>query len=124
MKTILQTLRLSLALSVTMVCGLTSHGWALLAPASTSVTQEARTTAREADMKAIQGALETKMVRERLKTLGLSDAEIEGRLSQLSDEQIHKLAKDIDTLSAGGDVGGILIVVLLVVLIVYLVKRL
>lgn len=108
----------ALMLSVTAVCAMPSRGWALLAPA-----QGASTTDRASDMKTIQTALESKVLRERLKALGLSEKETEERLAKLSDQQIHRLAKDIDTASSGGLIGSVLIAVVLVLLILFLVKR-
>jgi len=104
-----------------MVCTLSPNLWAMLAPAQAASATDGQTYDRAADMKTVQTALESKIVRERLKDLGLSDKEIDSRLSRLSDQQIHQLAKDIHTLSPGGDVVGILVVVLLVLLIVYLI---
>ena len=90
----------------------------MLAPA-----QSAGTSARTADMKTIQVVLESKIVRERLKGLGLTDKEIESRLGNLSDQQVHKLAKDIDTLAPGGLIGELLVLIILVLLIVFLIHR-
>lgn len=117
MKTAARALCFALMISVTTVC-MPSRGWALLAPA-----QGASKTDRSSDMKTIQTALESKVIRERLKTLGLSEKETEARLAKLSDQQIHRLAKDIDTVSSGGFVEAVLVVVVLVLLILFLVKR-
>lgn len=124
MKNEAKTLIYVLIVSTTMLCTLPSTGRAMLAPASNPAERTGRTDGRAADLKAIQATLESKAVRERLQTLGLNAGEIDSRLSRLSDQQVHKLAKDIDTLGSGGDVGGILVIVLLVVLIVYLIHRL
>lgn len=113
-----RTLLFTLIVSVTSVCAMPSTGWALLAP-----LQPAAATDRAADMKTVQTALESKIIRGRLKALGLDEAETNSRLSKLSDQQVHRMAKDIDTLSPGGDLGGILVLVLLVVLIIYLIHR-
>lgn len=109
----------TLIASTTMVCTLSSGSQALLAP----VQGAAATDGRAADMKTVQTALESKVLRARLRALGLSDKEIDSRVSRLSDGQIHSLAKDIDSLGSGGDLGGILVLVLLVLLIIYLVHR-
>lgn len=115
---------LALTLSTTMICTMPAGGWAMLAPARTEPAQEGQTFDRAADMKAVQTALESKIVRERLKTLGLSDKEIESRLGRLSDQQLHKLSKDIKSVSPGGAVTGILELIILVVIIVLLVRLL
>ena len=108
----------TLILTVTMLCALPSNGRAMLAPA-----QPADSSTRTADMKAIQTVLESKIVRERLKGLGLTDKEIESRLGNLSDQQVHKLAKDIDHLAPGGLIGELLVLIILVLLIVFLIHR-
>lgn len=118
MKTSVKALCFTLIVTVTMVCAMPSTGWAMLAPA-----QGAPATDRAADMKTVQTALESKIIRGRLKALGLNETETESRLGKLSDRQIHRLAKDIDTLSPGGDVGGLLVIILLIVIIAYIIHR-
>jgi hypothetical protein len=82
---------------------------------------------RTADLQKIQKVIETKMVRERLENLGFTEDEIQKRLSQLSDAQIHNLALNLDQLKVGGDGLGILVALLviamLVVALVYLTKH-
>src|SRR4030043_2203467 len=73
---------------------------------------------RSSDLEKIRKVLEMKMVREKLKDLGFAPDEIENRLSQLSDHQIHQLALNLDELQVGGSGWAVLIIVLLVVLIV------
>ncbi len=71
-------------------------------------------SARTADIESIRAALENKIVSQRLQDLGFSNDEIASRLSQLSDEQLHSMARKIDDLKVGKDGGaGVLIVVLL-----------
>ena len=82
---------------------------------------------RTVDLSKIQAALETKVVSEKLTQLGFNKDEIQSRLDQLSDQQLHKVALKVDQLKVGGDGGGIIIAVLviaiLVVLFIYLVRR-
>jgi hypothetical protein len=82
---------------------------------------------RTADLQKIRTALETKVVSEKLTQLGFNKDEIQSRLDQLSDQQLHKIALKADQLKAGGDGGGIIIAVLviaiLVLLFVYLYRR-
>ena len=108
----------ALIASTTLVCTLSPSGWAMLVPAQGAAAPEGQKYDRAADMKTVSTALESKVVRERLKALGLTDHEIDSRMSRLSDQQIHQLAKDIHTLSPGGDLTGILLIVLLVLLII------
>lgn len=76
---------------------------------------------RSADLGKIEKMLEIKMVQERLQQLDFSEDEIQSRLRQLSDQQIHQLAQTLDQLRVGGDGGGVIIVLLLIALIVVLV---
>ncbi|MGQ9645171.1 MAG: PA2779 family protein [Thermodesulfobacteriota bacterium] len=80
---------------------------------------------RAADLKKIQKAIETKMISERLKQIGLAPEEIQKRLGQLSDQQIHQLALHLDQLKvAGGSgwtvLGVIIVLAAIAVLIIYL----
>ena len=101
--------------------GMPSRSWAMLVP--TEARDNVASGDRAEDLKTIQAALESKIVRQRLAELKMNPAEINGRLSQLSDSQVHQAALQIRAMSPGGDVGGILILVLLVLLIIYLVRR-
>jgi hypothetical protein len=58
---------------------------------------------RSSDLGKIRKVLEMKMVRERLKEFGFKPTEIEKKLSQLSDQQIHQLAVQLDELKVGGN---------------------
>ncbi len=79
---------------------------------------------RSADVEKIRNFLEIKMVRERLHAYGFSQEEIQTKLNQLTDDQIHQVALQLDELKVGGDGGEavviILLVLVLVVLIIYL----
>jgi hypothetical protein len=80
---------------------------------------------RGSDLEKIQNAIETKMIGERLKQIGLTPDEIQKRLSQLSDQQIHRLALQLDELRVAGDAGWVAFGVLvglaaIAVLIIYL----
>ena len=80
---------------------------------------------RGSDLGKIQNAIETKMIGERLKQIGLTPDEIQKKLGQLSDQQIHQLALQLDELKVGGDAGwtvlGIIIVLAAIaVLVIYL----
>jgi hypothetical protein len=64
------------------------------------------------------------MVKERFSSLGLTAVEIESRLVQLSDQQLHNLAVQLDNVKVGGDgvglVIGLLVIAILVVLLIQL----
>ena len=83
---------------------------------------------RSVDLKKIQGALETKVVSEKLTQLGFNKDEIQSRLGQLSDQQLHKVALKVDELKVGGDsalglVIAVLVIAILVLIFVYLLKK-
>lgn len=77
---------------------------------------------RSQDIQTIKKALENKVVKQRLKDLGFSEKEIQERLNQLSDEEVHNLAMQIDTLSQGGILGVIIAVLIIVVLVLVILK--
>jgi hypothetical protein len=76
---------------------------------------------RQSDMARVQKVIEDKMVRERLKDLGYTEEEISARLDQLSDQELHALAAQLDTLTVGGSTTSVIIILLLVAILVVLV---
>jgi hypothetical protein len=76
---------------------------------------------RAAELQKIQGVLEMKMISERLRSLGFTPGEIQNRLGQLTDQQVHQLALQLDELKVGGDGLGIVVALVLIVAIVILV---
>lgn len=74
---------------------------------------------RAADLEKIQGVLETKMVRERLSQLGYQPEEVQRRLAQLDDRQVHDLALNLDQLQVGGDFWGVLVALVVIAAIVW-----
>jgi hypothetical protein len=76
---------------------------------------------RSMDMEKVRKFLETKMIRERLHAFGFSQEEIQARLNQLTDEQIHQVALRLDELKVAGDGAEAVIIVLLVAAIVLLI---
>ena len=76
---------------------------------------------RSTDVGKIQNFLETKMVRERLHSFGFSQEEIQARLNQLTDDQIHQVALQLDELNVAGNGGEVIIIVLLILILVALI---
>jgi len=68
---------------------------------------------RSSDIDKIRKVLEMKMVRERLKNFGFTPDEIEKKLIQLDDQQIHQLALNLDELKVGGNTWVWVLVILL-----------
>jgi len=79
---------------------------------------------RTAHLEKIQKVLEMKVVTERLAQLGLTQDEIQKRLHQLSDQQIHQIALQLDELKVGGDALGVIIALLVIALLVVLIIQL
>jgi len=75
---------------------------------------------RQQDTATIKKALEKKLVKQRLKTLGYSEDEVKTRLVKLSDNELHRFATQLDSLKAGGGLGGILVLSVAIVAIFYL----
>ena len=76
-------------------------------------------TDRTADLESIQQVLESKAVRERLAQLGLTRDEIQNRMAQLSDQQIHQVALQLDDLKVGkGDALGVVVALLVIAILI------
>ncbi len=103
------------------IIGITPKANASFAPSD--IIQLARTD-RASDLATIQKAIEMKMVKERLADLGLTHDEIQSRLSQLSDQQLHRAAQQLDDLKVGGDGLGIIIAILVIAILVVLLIQL
>jgi hypothetical protein len=82
---------------------------------------------RAADIAKIQMTFESKILQQKLMDYGLSPDETMARVNKLSDEQIHQLATNTDSLQAGGDgvdvLVTLLVVAILVVVLVYLLNH-
>ena len=76
------------------------------------------TSHRATDLQKIQKLLESKLVRHKLSQFGLTAEEVEARLHQLDDEQLHQVASQIDALEAGGDATVAWVVALVLVLVI------
>ncbi len=76
---------------------------------------------RQQDTATIKKVLEQKLVKQRLKTLGYSEDEVKARLDKLSDNELHRFATQLDTLTVGGDALGVLVAILVIVAIIALI---
>ncbi len=101
----------------TTILSLPAQGWAMFIPVGEPASS------RQTDMDAIQKTLESTVVKQRLTDLGLSSGEALVRVDTLSDEQIHQLAANLDSLQAGGESFGLLIFLLLVAIIVVVILQ-
>ncbi len=111
----LRAVALFVSLSVLVVFGVPRAGLAYV------VDGDALSMSRAADMATIQRVLETKLVSKKLSSLGLTPAEIDSRLAELTDAELHTFASQLDSLYPGGDalsvIAGILIIVILVLVL-------
>jgi cytochrome c553 len=108
------------------VSALAGPAEAMLLPASPETAQAVPAFDRAADLARIQKTLEAKELQQRLQDYGLTPEEATARIDRLSDEQVHELAANLDSVQAGGDalgfLLGVVIIALLVVLIIYLLE--
>jgi len=108
------------AMTLAIVMGL--HGFAPLSFGGLIASQTISTEdLRAADMATVQKMLEQKVVQHRLGELGFTPGEIQTRMDLASNAELHQLAMQSDTLTAGGDAG--VVTVLLIVLLVILILR-
>lgn len=103
------------------IIGITPKADAGLAPSAMIAMSQAD---RPADLEKIQKVIEMKMVSERLEKFGLTQDEIQARLGNLSDQQIHKLALQIDDIKVGGDALGVIIALLVIAVLVVVLLQL
>jgi hypothetical protein len=122
-KTIVKALCCYLAVAL-FVIGIADKSYAGFSP---SEVMNLSPLERTVDLQKIRTALETKVLSEKLTQLGFNKDEIQSRLDQLSDQQLHKVALKVDQLKTGGDAGGfiiaVLVIAILVVLFIYLARR-
>jgi len=80
--------------------------------------------ARHKDMATVQKVLEQKLIKERLKALGYTDQEINSRLDQLSDSELHQFATQLDSLTSGGStLAWILVIALAIIAVLYFTNK-
>jgi hypothetical protein len=79
---------------------------------------------RTSELEKIQNFLETKAVSKRLQQFGYTQEEVQKRLNQLSDQQIHQIATRLDDLKIGGDGIGIVIALLVIAILVIVILQL
>ncbi|MFW6235352.1 MAG: PA2779 family protein, partial [Desulfovibrionales bacterium] len=87
-------------------------------------TGEQEILQRDQDLQDVQKVLENKMVQKRLEALGYSQAEIQQKLDQLSDSEVHALSTQLNALNPGGNGLGIIVTILVIVLLVVVILKL
>ena len=96
----------------------TSEGWAMFLSSNQTAPM------RQEDLAKIQTVLESKVIRQRLADLGLSHEEVTSRLAQLSDQEVHQVANQVDSLYSGGDGLGVVIALLVIAILVVILLQL
>jgi len=79
---------------------------------------------RETDIQEIQKLLESKLIQHKLSQFGLTKEEIEARLHQLNDEQMHQIASQIHGLEPGGGTAEVVIIIILLAVVGFLILEL
>lgn len=82
------------------------------------------TSYRDTDLQRVQKLLESKLIQHKLSQLGLTKDEIEARLHQLDDDQIHQIASQLNALEPGGGTAEVIIIIVLLAIIGFLVLEL
>lgn len=113
----------TLLLLATAAAALALPAAAGLAPSQPS-GETSITSTRDADLIAVQRALEHKIVAQKLRDYGLTPDEVRARLATMSDQDLHQLASATKGLPSGGDGVGALIGLLIVVLLVIIILKL
>jgi hypothetical protein len=116
-KTLFKLLAVYLVLSMVLIT-FPAPGWAMFLQGSGD------NAIRKADVATIQKTLESTVVKQRLMDYGLSSEEAMARVSNLSDEQVHQFAAQLNSLQAGADGADAVIFVLLVVILVIVILEL
>ena len=106
--------------AVMTILGMVPRVDAAFIPSSTSLDREISAK----DMETVRQFLEQKAVKNRLEALGYSSEEIQVRLSSLSDEEIHQLAGNINTLTTGGNGTGLVIGLLVIIVLILVIMKL
>src|SRR5437762_11295528 len=95
---------------------------ALVASRASGITTIA--SARDADMVAVQRALENRLVAQKLRDYGVTPEQVRTRLANMSDRDLHTLASASKGLPSGGDALGVIVTILVIVLLVILILKL
>ncbi len=101
-----------------LVLGFAQNSMAMLIPSELPQAQAESVAQRDLELRKIQSLLESKLVSQRLSDLGFTAQEIQQRLAQLPNGQVHQLAQHLDSLQTGGDGLGIIIAILVIAILV------
>ena len=111
LKKIMKPVAITVLMAFTIVASIPHNAVAYL-PGSDDISK-----ARAHDMASIKRNLQSKVVSSKLRSMGFTEAEINDRLSKLSDAEVHSFAVKSDKLSHGSGVVSVLILLALLALI-------
>lgn len=114
-------LALYLVLALIALSSIAAPAQAMLIPVSPDAQQAHAGMDRAENLAAVQKTLESKVLQQRLMEYGLTPEETAERINALSDEQLHLLAANLDSLQPGGSVVGTLLTLALIAGIVVLI---
>jgi len=100
-------------------CLPTNNGLAM--PITSEILRNEGKNLREANLQKIYSFLEEKIVQTRLTRMGIKSADLEVRLSALSDHELQRLATQMERVKLGGDAGGAILIIVLVVGLIMLI---
>ncbi len=115
---------LALLVATYMILILTAPASASMVSSMVSEPKAANGETTTEEIEKIQQALEHKLVKEKLEAYGLTSEEVQAKLVNMTDGQVHTLAQASDDVLAGGDGLGIIIAILVIVLLVILILKL
>ena len=104
---------LTLALSLLLICAPISQAQAAIIANAQLIDQVQHVS----DKNALLQSLNRVEVQEQLLSMGVSTAELENRVNQMTQQEIAQLNQQINELPAGGDILGIIVLIFIVFVI-------
>ena len=86
-------------------------------------TDQVATTSSQADRSAVLGFVSRADVAGQLQGLGLDAATAKDRVAAMTDSEVSYLAQRIETLPAGGDTAGVILLILIIAAVWWVWKR-
>lgn len=113
------------AFTMLLIGSIPTKSMAYVIGAEPAVQSTASASATRAEsMAKLQRVLESKLVSEKLQTVGLTPSEVESRMEKLSDSELHQFASQLDTLYPGGEAFAVIIAILVIVVLVMVILKL
>lgn len=113
-----KSLAIFLSIAFFLIASIPQNSWAFF------IEPQLPNYSRKAAVDKIQRILESKIISQRLSEIGLSKNEINSRLNELNDDDIHQFASQLESLMPGGDaittIMGLLVIAILVLVILQL----